>query len=94
MVDTPKDNNGDEATEDNPSRRKSKHGHHRRRSKPRHSNIDTGVETIRMLPKMNTTLIRLPLKRPNKNKGRSAQMNRQQTDTWRTTTTCLPPKTK
>ena len=42
MVDTPKENNGDEATEDNPSGRKSKHGRHRCRSKPRHSNIGTG----------------------------------------------------
>ena len=44
MVDTPKENNGDEATEDNPSGKKSKHGRHRRRSKPRHSNTGTGDE--------------------------------------------------
>ena len=44
MVDTPKDDNGDEATEDKPLGRKSKHGRHRRRSKPRHSNIGIGDE--------------------------------------------------
>ena len=44
MVDTPKQNNGDEATEDNPSGRKSKHGRHRRCSKPRDSNTGTGEE--------------------------------------------------
>ena len=43
MVDTPKENNGDEAT-DNPSGKKSKHGRHRRRSKPRHSNTSTVEE--------------------------------------------------
>ena len=46
MVDTPKENNGDEAVEDNPSGKKSKHGRHQRRSKPRHSNTDTGDENI------------------------------------------------
>ena len=35
MVDTPKETNGDEAMEDNPSRKKAKHGRRRRRSKPR-----------------------------------------------------------
>ena len=44
MVDTPKETNGDEATGDNPSGKKSKHGRHRRRSKPRHSNTNTGEE--------------------------------------------------
>ena len=42
MVDTPKDSNGDEATEDNPLEKQSRHRCHRRRSKPRHSkNSDT-----------------------------------------------------
>ena len=44
MVDTPKEINGDEATEDNPSGKKEKHGRPRRRSKPRHSNTGTRVE--------------------------------------------------
>ena len=44
MVDTPKETNGDEAMEDNPSGKKAKHGRHRRRSKPRHSNTGTGDE--------------------------------------------------
>ena len=44
MVDTPKETNGDEAMEDNPSRRKAKHGRHQCRSKPRHSNSGTGEE--------------------------------------------------
>ena len=44
MVDTLKETNGDEAVEDNPSRKKTKHGHHRRRSKPCHSNTGTGDE--------------------------------------------------
>ena len=47
MVDTPKETNGDEATEDNPLRKKSKHGRHRRRFKPRHSNTGTGDEQER-----------------------------------------------
>ena len=42
MVDTPKESNGDEATEDNPLEKQSKHRRHPRRSKPRHSkNSDT-----------------------------------------------------
>ena len=45
MVDTPKETNGDEAMEDNPSRKKSNHGHNRRRSKPRHSNTGPGAES-------------------------------------------------
>ena len=44
MVKTPKETNGDEAIEDNPLGKKSKHGRHRRRSKPRHSNTGTGDE--------------------------------------------------
>ena len=44
MVDTPKENNGDEATEDNPLGKQSRHRRHRRRSKPHHSkNSDTGT---------------------------------------------------
>ena len=44
MVDTPKENNGDEATEDNPLGKQSRHRRHRCRSKPRHSkNSDTGT---------------------------------------------------
>ena len=38
MVDTPKETNDDEAIEDNPLGKQSKHGRHRRRSKPRHNN--------------------------------------------------------
>ena len=42
MVDIPKENNGDEATEYNPLGKQSRHRRHRRRSKPRHSkNSDT-----------------------------------------------------
>ena len=44
MVDTPKETNGDEATEDNPSGKKLKHGCLRCRSKPRHSNTGTEEE--------------------------------------------------
>ena len=44
MVDIPKEANGNEAMEDNPSRKKPKHGRHRRRSEPRHSNTGTGDE--------------------------------------------------
>ena len=44
MVDTPKETNGDEATEDNPSGKKAKHGRRRCRSKPRHSNTGPGDE--------------------------------------------------
>ena len=44
MVDTPKECNGDEAMEDNPPERQSRHRRHRRRSKPRHSkNSNTGT---------------------------------------------------
>ena len=42
MVDTPKETNGDEAKEDNPSRKKSKHGRRQCHSKHRHSNTHTG----------------------------------------------------
>ena len=44
MVDTPKETNGGEATEDNPSKKKAKHGHRQRRSKPRQGNTGTGDE--------------------------------------------------
>ena len=44
MVDTPKETNGDEATEDNPLGRKIKHGRHRCRSKPCHGNTGPGDE--------------------------------------------------
>ena len=44
MVDTPKETNGDEAIEDNPSGKKGKHGRRRCRSKPGHSNIVTRDE--------------------------------------------------
>ena len=37
MVDTPKEGNGDETTEDDPSKKQPKHRRQRRRSKPRHS---------------------------------------------------------
>ena len=45
MVDTPKETNVDEATEDNPSGGKSKHGRLRRCSKPRHINTGPGDES-------------------------------------------------
>ena len=44
MVDTPKETNGDEAMEDNPSKKKAKHGRRQRHSKPRRSNTGTGDE--------------------------------------------------
>ena len=44
MVDTPKESNGDEAMEDNPLGKQSKHQRQRRRSKPRHrKNSDAGI---------------------------------------------------
>ena len=44
MVDTPKEGDGDKTTEDNPSKKQSKHRRQRRRSKPRHSkSSDTGT---------------------------------------------------
>jgi len=44
MVYTPKQSNGNEATDDNPLEKQSKHRRHRRRSKPRHrKNNDTGT---------------------------------------------------
>ena len=45
MVDTLKETNDDEATEDNPSKKKAKHGRRRHRSKPRHSNTGPGDES-------------------------------------------------
>ena len=42
MVDTPKETNGDEAVEDNPSGGKAKYGRLRRHSKPRHINTGPG----------------------------------------------------
>ena len=44
MVDTPKETNGDEATKDNPSKKKAKHGRRQHPSKPRHSNTGTRDE--------------------------------------------------
>ena len=45
MMDTPKETNGSDAMEDNPSGRKAKHGRRRRHSKPRHSNTGPGDES-------------------------------------------------
>ena len=45
MVDTPKETNGDEATEDNSSGGKAKHRCLWRRPKPRHINIGPGDES-------------------------------------------------
>ena len=42
MVDTPKETNGDEPMEENPSKKKAKHGRCPRRSKPRQGNSGTG----------------------------------------------------
>ena len=42
MVDTPKETNGDEAMEDNPSKKKEKHGRRPHCSKPRQDNTGTG----------------------------------------------------
>ena len=44
MVDTSKERNGDEAMEDNPSKKKAKHGRSPCRSKPRQGNTGTGDE--------------------------------------------------
>ena len=93
MVDTPKENNGDEATGDNPSGKKSKHGRHQRRSKPRHSNTGTGEENPDGA-KEEYNPDQPTFEQANRNTGRSAQMNRRRTDTWRTITICLPPKTR
>ena len=44
MVDTPKEGNGDETTEDDPSKKQPKHRCQRRHSKFRHSKrSDTGI---------------------------------------------------
>ena len=44
MVDTPKERDGNKATEDTPPEKQSRHRRHRRRSKPRHSkSSDTGT---------------------------------------------------
>ena len=75
MVDTPKETNGDEATGDNPSGKKSKHGHHRRRSKPA-TTTPTLEKKIQMVPKRNTLLIKPPSSKPNRNTGSLAQTNR------------------
>ena len=45
MVDTRKETNGGEATEDNPLGRKAKHVRHQRHSKPRHINTGPGDES-------------------------------------------------
>ena len=44
MVDTPKETNGDEAMEENPSKKKAKHGRRQRRSKPHHNTAGTTVK--------------------------------------------------
>ena len=45
MVDTPKETNGDEATEDNPSGKKAQHVHYRYHSKTRHTKNGPGNES-------------------------------------------------
>ena len=44
MVDTPKEINGDEAMDDNPSRKKAKYERHQRHPKPRHNNTGRAVK--------------------------------------------------
>ena len=50
MVDTPKESDGNKATEDNPLEKQSKHRRHRRRFKPGHRKIsDTGTRDNNVL---------------------------------------------
>ena len=58
MVDTPKEGDGDKTTEDNPSKKQSKHRRQRRHSKSRHSkSSDTAQEIITLWIAPKTTTI-------------------------------------
>ena len=91
MVDTPKETNGDKATEDNPSGKKAKH--ERIGAAPSLAIAMLALEKkFQIVPKRNTILINPPSSKLNRNTGWLAQMNRRRTDTWRMTTICLTPK--
>ena len=91
MVDTPKENNGDEATEDNPLGKQSKHWRHQRRSKPRHGRNRVPTQemiAIRMVPKTKTIPPNQASSRPSKRMGKLALRNRQQMENQRMIITC------
>ena len=94
MVDTPKENNGDEAIEDNPLGKQSKLGRHRRRSKPRHSNTGTGDISNPDGAEDEYNIDQPNFGQAEQGAGKLAQMNRQRTETWRTTIICLSLKTR
>ena len=84
MVDTPKETNGDEATEDNPQEEKQSMGVFGAAPSPATSTPAPEMRAIRMVPKRNTAPIGLPSSRPDQPRW----------DTWRGTTIDPPPKTR
>ena len=93
MVDTPKEGDGDKTTEDNPSKKQSKHRRQRRRSKSIAKTAIPAQETItlRIVPKTTT----IPSSQTSSGRmNKLALRNRQQTENQRMTITCLSPKTK
>ena len=94
MVDTPKEGDGDEATEDNPLEKQSRHRRHSAALSPAIAKIVIPAPemiTIRMVPK---TMPSQASSRPSKKIGKLALNNRQYMENHRMITTCLSPKTR
>ena len=94
MVDTPKESDGNKATEDNPLEKQSKHRRHQCRSKPRHSkSSDTGTRDNNTADSAEDE--DNPLSQASSGRmGKLALRNMQQTENQRMTITCLSPKTR
>ena len=92
MVDTPKESDGNKATEDNPLEKQSKNRRQRRRSKPRKTAIPAQeTTTLRIVPKTKT----IPSSQASSwRMGKLALRNRQLMENRRMTITCLSPKTR
>ena len=94
MVDTPKESDGNKATEDNPLEKQSKHRRHRRHSKPRHSkSSDTGTRDNNAMDSAEEE-DNPPSQASSGRMGKLALKNRRQTENQRMKITCPSPKTR
>ena len=94
MVDTPKEGNGDEIAEDDPSKKQPKRRRQRRHSKSHHSkSSDTGTRDNNTPNSAKTTTIPSSMMYSGR-VNKIALQSRQQMKNRRRTITCLSPKTR
>ena len=94
MVDTPKEGNGDETAQDDPSKKQPKRQRQWRRSKSRQSksgDTGTGDNSPRTMPKTTT----IPSSKIQSRRMEKPALPRErQMERWKMIITCLPPKTR